>query len=149
MSLVAQGLRGFAGLGTVWMCAWGYAAWATPTDLSSMVLLGVPATVAVSAGYCVAFIYAYRKFYGIPLSEEWLQLQWRKLLPPVLFGVLASMALMWFSSGGEGNEAVPADARQIGLAMGWMLMGPTALSLPIGYGFGVWASPDGGVGPQD
>ena len=96
---MAQGLRGFAGLGTVWMCAWGYAAWATPTDLSSM--------------------------------------------------VLASMALMWFSSGGEGNEAVPADARQIGLAMGWMLMGPTALSLPIGYGFGVWASPDGGVGPQD
>jgi len=119
-----------------------YAWLVTSSDWVSFLVYAGPVLLSVSLGYWLAFSYGLYRFYGLPLTEEWLKIPLGRLALLGAVGVLGALAVLWVVQQ-MGIGAGQSDLAEVGLSLGFWVLGPTLVSLPVGYVVGALVSPEG------
>ena len=136
----------FGGVLGLWAMVTLYAWWITPPGGLSMVALAAPMLLAVTLAYALTFSYGFVRFYGLPLSDDWLRIPLGRLLmlcgAGVVVAVFAMFAMRWLTPA----EVAGLDLAALGWEIGRFVLGPTLVALPVGYWVGASVSPEGDAG---
>ena len=121
-----------------------YAWWVTPQPWPAAVVFMVPACASVTVAYALAFAYGVYRFYGLPLSDDWLKIPLGRLALLGVIGIGGALLALWAIQQWmpELKGSVSGTA-ELGMALGLWSLGPTLVALPVGYVIGALVSPEG------
>ena len=132
------GWLGVAGMTAV------YAWWVTPQAWPAVLVFFIPACASVTVGYGLTFAYGVYRFYGLPLSEDWLKIPLGRLALLGVVGIGGALVALWgIQQWMPDLKGSVSDTAQLGVALGLWSLGPTLVALPVGYVIGALVSPEG------
>lgn len=144
MSTMGRWSRAVVAVSVCWVATVAYL-WLMVADSVSTITVALPpAFFSVGLGYGTAFAYGFYRYYGAPVSEEWLRIPLSRLLSLGGLGVFGGLGAMILARAmmAEWATVAATDLQTFGAVLGLWLVGPTLLCLPVGYFVGAWVSPE-------
>jgi hypothetical protein len=117
---------------------------AITTEPVMVLVSSLPALLSVTLAYGITLAYGFWRFYGTPVSDDWLKIPLGRLTILAAVGIFAAVVALVFTQSltVDVKASGTADTWVMGTMMGVWIMGPTLVVMPIGYVIGALVSPE-------
>lgn len=141
---MGRGVRAVLGLVLCWVATVAYLWLMVAHTVAILTIALPPALLSIAMAYGCTFAYGFYRYYGAPVSEEWLRIPLGRIAMLGGLGIFGGAGAMIVAQASlaEWSTAATTDVETFGAVLGLWLVGPTLLCLPIGYFMGAWLSPE-------